>query len=83
VNEFLDPKMRDTDAEARLRKSWAEGAKTDLPAGAIFARDGKPVIPFKLNLTAEEKTDLVLFLKALQGDPVDRTVADPAWFPKK
>jgi cytochrome c peroxidase len=83
VNEFLDPKMRDTEAEAKIARAWASGQKISLPEGAIKTRDGSPVIPFKLNLTGDEKADLVLFLKALQGDPVDPTVADPGWFPKK
>ena len=33
-------------------------------------------MPLKLNLTPAEKKDLVLFLKALQGDPVDPIVTD-------
>jgi len=43
---------------------------------------GQPrIVPMKLNLTPEEKKQLVLFLRALQGDPVDRTVADEHWAP--
>ena len=83
VNEFLDAKMRDQTAEAEYLKAKAEGKNPTLPEGAILTRGGTPVIPFKLKLTADEKADLVLFLKALQSDPVDATVADPAWFPKK
>ena len=83
VNEFLDAKMRDQTAEAEYLKAKAEGKAPLLPAGAILTRAGLPVIPFKLKLTADEKADLVLFMKALQSDPVDGTVADPAWFPKK
>ena len=47
----------------------------------MLDRAGNPVIPFALKLTADEKASLVLFLRALQGDPVDRTVADEKWFP--
>ncbi len=42
-----------------------------------FGPAKKPIIPFKLKLSADEKADLVLFLKALNGDPVDPVVADP------
>lgn len=75
-NEFLDPKMRDQAAEEAYLKDPA--GKPKPPA---FTRGGKPVIPLKLGLTAGEKADLVLFLKALQGDPVDPVVADPNRFP--
>ncbi|MCU0705753.1 MAG: cytochrome C peroxidase [Fimbriiglobus sp.] len=81
VNEFLSPKMRDTAAEAEYRKAKAEGKTPELPKGAILDRAGNPVIPFLLKLTADEKAALVLFLRALQGDPVDATVADEKWLP--
>jgi hypothetical protein len=35
-----------------------------------------------LNLAPSEKKDLVMFLRALESDPIDATVADAAWFPK-
>jgi cytochrome c peroxidase len=44
----------------------------------VFTSGGLPIIPFKLNLTKDEKADLVLFLKSLEGDPIDPVVADPA-----
>lgn len=81
VNEFLSPKMRDTTAEAAYRKAKAEGQSPELPKGAILDRANNPIIPFALKLTADEKANLVMFLRALQGDPVDRTVADEKWFP--
>lgn len=83
VNEFLSPKMRDAEAEAAYRKAKAEGKKPQLPKGAMLDRAGNPVIPFQLKLTSAEKADLVLFLRALQGDPVDSTVADEKWLPEK
>lgn len=83
VNEFLDAKMRDQNAEAEYLKAKAEGKNPQLPTGAILTRSGAPIVPFLLKLTPEEKADLVLFMKALQGDAVDPTVADPKWFPKK
>ncbi len=81
VNEFLSPKMRDADAEATYRKARAEGKNPPLPTGAMLDRAGNPVIPFQLKLKPEEKAALVMFLRALQGDPVDATVADEKWFP--
>jgi cytochrome c peroxidase len=82
ANEFLDPKMRDTDAEIAFVKAKAEGKEYTGPKPALFTRSGLPIIPFQLKLTPEEKADLVLFMKALQSDPVDATVADKDWFPK-
>ena len=74
--------MRDYDAEqayikAKQKKDAGRGRRVK-----VFTRDGRPIIPLKLNLTADEKKDLVMFLRALESDPVDATVADPAWFPK-
>jgi cytochrome c peroxidase len=81
ANEFLDAKMRDTAAEDAYLKAKAEGKEASLPKPALLTRGGRPIIPLKLNLTPEEKADLVLFLKALQSDPVDAMVADPQKFP--
>ena len=82
ANEFLDPKMRDVDAELgyvlaqRAKQPWKG------PEVKVLTRDGRPIVPMKLNLSPDEKKDLVLFLKALQGDPVDPVVADPKIIPK-
>jgi cytochrome c peroxidase len=38
---------------------------------------GTPTLTRRLRLTSEEKTNLVLFLRALQGDPVDPIITDP------
>jgi cytochrome c peroxidase len=46
------------------------------PASKLFGSDQRPIIPRRLGQTASEKQDLVLFLKALQGDPVDPIVSD-------
>ena len=80
ANEFLDAKMRDTVAEDAYVRAKATGGVYSGPAPAMFTRGGRPIIPFKLNLTADEKAALVLFLKALQGDPIDPMVADPTRF---
>jgi cytochrome c peroxidase len=82
VNPYLSEKMRDTDAEAATLKARAEGKPVD-PAVRTFGPTRKPVIPLKLNLTAAEKADLVLFLRALNGDPPDPLVADPDKFPAR
>lgn len=81
VNPWLDEKMRDTAAEAAYVKARAEGKPVD-PNVKTYGPAKKPVIPLKLNLTAQEKADLVLFLKALNGDPLDPLVSDPTKFPK-
>jgi cytochrome c peroxidase len=81
VNPWLDEKMRDTAAEAAYVMARAEGKPVD-PKVKTYGPTKKPVIPLKLNLTAQEKADLVLFLKALAGDPLDPLVSDPAKFPK-
>ena len=81
VNPWLDEKMRDTAAEAAYVKARAEGKPVD-PAVKTYGPTKKPVIPLKLNLSAQEKSDLVLFLKALNGDPLDPLVSDPTKFPK-
>jgi cytochrome c peroxidase len=47
---------------------------------AVF--NGRPIIPLPLKLSAQEKKDLALFLRALQGDPADAVVGDPKKFPK-
>jgi cytochrome c peroxidase len=82
VNAWLDEKMRDTAAESAYVKARAEGKPVD-PAVRTYGPTKKPVIPLKLNLTAQEKADLVLFLKALNGDALDPLVSDPARFPTK
>ena len=81
VNPWLDEKMRDTAAEATYIKARAEGKPVD-PAVKTYGPTKKPVIPLKLNLTAQEKADLVLFLKALNGAPLDPLVSAPKAFPK-
>ena len=75
ANEFLDIRMRDEDAERAWRVAQAEGKKYEGPE--VFVFNGKPIAPLKLKLTMEEKQDLVLFLRALQGDPSDALVYDP------
>jgi cytochrome c peroxidase len=82
VNPFLSEKMRDTAAEAEYLKARAAGKPVD-PAVKTYGPMKKPIIPLKLNLTAQEKADLVLFLKALNGDPLDPLVADPTRFPTR
>ncbi len=81
VNEFLDPKMRDYEAEKTYELSRREGKPYQGPEVKLFGRDQKPVVPLRLNLTEQEKKDLVLFLRALQGDPADPVVADKDWLP--
>lgn len=81
VNEFLDAKMRDGAAEQAWLRAASEKTAWKGPKVELITRDGRPIIPFKLNLSVDEKKDLVMFLRALESDPVDATVADPNWFP--
>jgi cytochrome c peroxidase len=71
ANEFLDSKMRDIDAEKAFLAAKSGGPAYNGPAPALFTRGGWPIIPKKLQLTPEEKQDLVFFMKALNGEPID------------
>ncbi|HMP01736.1 MAG TPA: cytochrome c peroxidase [Gemmatales bacterium] len=79
ANEYLDINMRDVEKEQEyVRLGAAEFAKKHPGLKVWLCGENKrPIIPLALNLTAKEKADLVLFMKALQGDPVDPIVADP------
>ncbi|MCS6896676.1 MAG: hypothetical protein NZM29_01775, partial [Nitrospira sp.] len=70
-NPYLDPKMRDTDAEKAYLAAQAGGPEYKGPKPALFTSGGRPIIPKKLELTPQEKKDLVNFLRALEGDPID------------
>jgi cytochrome c peroxidase len=78
ANAFLDEKLRDYDAETQFEQARATGRKYEGPEVKLLGPNHKPIAPLKLNLSVVEKRDLVLFLRALQGDPVDRAVSDPA-----
>lgn len=75
ANEFLDSKMRDFDAEKKFDPS-REGKGI-----ATFGTDQIPIVPLKLNLTPEEKRDLVAFLLALQGEARPALIDDPKVLP--
>jgi cytochrome c peroxidase len=74
VNPFLSPKMRDLEAEKAYRRAKAGGEPYKGREAKVL--DGKVIVPFTLNLSAEEKGALVLFLRSLQGE-VDALVSDP------
>ncbi len=76
ANEFLAPMMRNLDQERAYELSRQQKTPHKGPKVQLCGKDQKPIIPRRLRLTAEEKQNLVLFLKALQGDPVDPIVAD-------
>ena len=80
ANPYLSEKMRDTAAELAYLKARAAGAPVD-PQVKTFGPARRPVIPLQLRLTPQEKADLVLFLKALNGDPPDPLITDPNKFP--
>ncbi len=77
ANRYLDPEMRDLDAE----RKYLENPKAWKGKAPLFGPDNVPVIPLKLNLTKQEVEDVVMFMKALQGTPVDSSVADPNRMP--
>lgn len=81
VNEFLDVRMRDGEAERAYLLAKEKGEPYKGPEVRLFGKDQKPIVPLKLNLTPAEKKDLVLFMRALQGDPVDPVVADEKKLP--
>jgi cytochrome c peroxidase len=75
ANEFLDVKMRDYEAEKAYELSRLDKTPYKGPEVKLFGKDKKPIVPLRLNLTAQEKQDLVMFLRSLQGDPADPIVA--------
>jgi cytochrome c peroxidase len=77
ANEYLDPKMRDYEAEKAFLLSIASHTEYKGPPVQLMGKAKVPVVPLKLNLSSEEKADLVLFLRALQGSSPDPIVADP------
>lgn len=83
ANEFLSPKMRDLEAEKAFLLSPINKTPYKGPAVKLFGADMTPIVPLELKLTKEEQKDLVLFLRALEGDPVDPIVADPGRWPRQ
>jgi cytochrome c peroxidase len=82
ANRYLSPKMRDTAAEMAYARSKLTRQPYKGPEVKLFGPDQVPIIPKKLELSDKEKKDLVVFMRALQGDPADPIVADPSRFPK-
>jgi len=76
ANPYLSDKLRDTTAEASYVRAKAASQPVDA-AVKTFGPSKKPIIPLKLNLTADDKAALVLFLRALNGEPIDPVVSDP------
>lgn len=82
ANEFLDVKMRDYEAEKAYLLNEQNHSPQKGSEIKLFGKDQRPVAPLKLNLTQQEKGDLVLFLRALQGDPPDPIVGDRRKMPE-
>lgn len=82
ANEYLDPALRDYEAEKACLQARADNKEYKGPKVFLFGEDRRPVVPLELKLTPQEKKDLVLFLRALQGDPADPIVADPEKMPR-
>jgi cytochrome c peroxidase len=77
ANEFLDTKMRDTDAERAFVAAKNGGPAYKGPQPTVFTSAGWPIIPKKLELTPAEKKDLVMFMRALESDPVPALLLPP------
>ena len=82
ANEFLDPKMRDLEAENAWIAAKAAGKPWEGVEVKVFTHALKPIVPMALKLTVEEQKDLVMYLRALESDPVDATIADATWIAK-
>jgi cytochrome c peroxidase len=81
-NRYLDIKMRDENAEKAFRLARKQGKEYGGQVKVhLFGPDDMPIAPLPLKLTDQEKKDLVLFMRALQGDPIDPLVADPERMP--
>jgi len=68
ANEFLSPKMRDLIAEQKYTQSQASGTPYKGPKVFLFGADKRPIVPFQLHLTKEEKAALVMFMRSLEGE---------------
>ena len=69
--------MRDEAAERAVELHRRKKTPYEGPKPYFFGPDQRVVVPLRLNLTKQDKADLVLFLRALEGEPVDAFVADP------
>jgi cytochrome c peroxidase len=72
AHPHLDARLRDTSAE---RVYAADPAAHKGTPPTVFTADGRAIIPLPLKLSEQEKKDLVLFLRSLQGDAVDAKVS--------
>jgi cytochrome c peroxidase len=77
ANEFLDIRRRDLETERDVLRALELYPPEKRPRNVFFGKDRKAVIPLRLALSAFDQEDLLHFLRALQGDPVDPRVADP------
>jgi cytochrome c peroxidase len=68
ANEYLSSKMRDLEAEKAYLKSKQTRTPYTGPEVKLFGADQKPIVPFALKLTKDEKADLVMFLRSLEGE---------------
>jgi cytochrome c peroxidase len=76
ANEFLDPLLRDLPAERAYEISRRDKTPYEGPEVKLCGKDQKPIVRLALGLEPQQRKDLALFLRALQGDPVDPLVAD-------
>jgi cytochrome c peroxidase len=81
ANPFLDPLMRKLEGK-RSSDNLPANQGSSQEAGEKLPAEGETkIVVRRLRLSREEKANLILFLRALQGDAVDPIIADPNRLP--
>jgi len=81
ANPFLDPLMRTLELKRSSDNFKASPGAIQQTGGKLPGNGETSTVARRLRLTDEEKANLILFLRALQGDPVDPIIADPNRLP--
>jgi cytochrome c peroxidase len=76
ANPYLDVKMRDYNAEKAYHMSKSKGTPYTGPKVQFVGKNKTPIVPLELKLSPQEEKNLALFMRALQGDPMDPMIAD-------
>jgi cytochrome c peroxidase len=81
ANPFLDPLMRNLEVKRGSNDFKASRGAFQQTGGKLPGNGETATVARRLRLSGEEKENLILFLRALQGDPVDPIIADPNRLP--
>ncbi len=81
ANPFLDPLMRNLAVKPSSDNFKVSQGSSQQTGGKLRGNGETATVARRLRLTGEEKENLILFLRALQGDPVDPIIADPNRLP--